>query len=194
MASSGSCARAPRGATCRSGTVPGRRAMTGSSAGAAKGYGSGCSRPSRAGPMRRGSWSGPWWGSTAPVSARISTRPAPAASPRRLMGKKGEALLACEALGRSRGGFTTKLHLAVDGRGRPLAVRVTEGQRHESTQLAALLESIRVPRPRGRPRTRPSAATSGSAARRKDDRAAGRRASRPPSTGCGVGPSGASIA
>lgn len=36
-----------------------------------------------------------------------------------------------EALGRSRGGFTTKIHLACDARGRPLSVLVTEGQRHE---------------------------------------------------------------
>ena len=30
-----------------------------------------------------------------------------------------------EALGRSRGGLTTKIHLAVDGHGRPLALLVT---------------------------------------------------------------------
>jgi transposase len=62
-----------------------------------------------------------------------------------------------EALGRSRGGLTTKLHLACDGRGRPLAVVLTPGQRHESTQLVAVLDAIRVPRPggRGRPRKRP---------------------------------------
>jgi transposase len=53
--------------------------------------------------------------------------------------------------------LTTKLHLAVDGKGRPLGIVVTEGQRHESTQLERLLDSIRVPRPggRGRPRKRP---------------------------------------
>jgi hypothetical protein len=33
------------------------------------------------------------------------------------------------ALGRSRGGFTTKLHLACDGRGCSLAVVLTPGQR-----------------------------------------------------------------
>lgn len=60
-----------------------------------------------------------------------------------------------EALGRSRGGLTTKLHLAADGRGRPLTVRLTAGQRHESTQLALVLDGIRVPRPRGRSRKRP---------------------------------------
>jgi transposase len=60
-------------------------------------------------------------------------------------------------LGHSRGGLTTKLHLAVDGKGRPLAVTLTAGQRHESTQLAPLLDAISVPRPggQGRPRKRP---------------------------------------
>jgi transposase len=63
-----------------------------------------------------------------------------------------------EALGRSRGGFTTKLHLACDGKGRPLSVVVTPGQRHDSTQLGAVLDAIRVPRlgRRGRPRRRPT--------------------------------------
>ena len=62
-----------------------------------------------------------------------------------------------EALGRSRGGLTTKLHVACDGRGRLLSVILTPGQRHESTQLGAVLDAIRVPRPggRGRPRKRP---------------------------------------
>jgi hypothetical protein len=52
-------------------------------------------------------------------------------------------------LGHSRGGLTTKLHLAVDGKGRPLAVTLTAGQRHESTQLEPLLDGIGVPRPGG---------------------------------------------
>jgi transposase len=69
--------------------------------------------------------------------------------------KKGAVEGDNEALGRSRGGLSTKLHLAFDGRGRPLTVRLTEGQRHESTQLAAVLDGIAVPRERGRPRKRP---------------------------------------
>lgn len=51
--------------------------------------------------------------------------------------------------------MSTKLHLAFDGRGRPLSVVLTGGQRHESTQLEATLDGIRVPRKRGRPRKRP---------------------------------------
>jgi transposase len=49
------------------------------------------------------------------------------------------------------------VHLACDGKGRPLSIVITPGQRHDSTQLAPVLAGIRVPRPggRGRPRTRP---------------------------------------
>jgi transposase len=64
-----------------------------------------------------------------------------------------------EALGRSRGGFSTKLHLACDGKGRPLSVVLTPGQRHGSTQLEERLDAVRVPRPEGspgRPRKRPA--------------------------------------
>ncbi len=64
-----------------------------------------------------------------------------------------------EALGRSKGGFSTKLHLACDGKGRPLSVLLTPGQRHGSTQLVGLLDAVRVARPEGssgRPRKRPA--------------------------------------
>ncbi|MEW2266070.1 IS5 family transposase [Streptomyces sp. NPDC047853] len=60
------------------------------------------------------------------------------------------------ALGRSRGGLTTKIHLACDGKGQPLAILVTPGQRHDSVCARPLLERIRVPRTGpGRPRCRP---------------------------------------
>jgi transposase len=45
-------------------------------------------------------------------------------------------------LGRSRGDFSTKIHLTVDGLGNPLRVRLTAGQTHESTQAQALLEGL----------------------------------------------------
>ncbi|MFE5524492.1 IS5 family transposase [Streptomyces virginiae] len=61
-----------------------------------------------------------------------------------------------EGPGRSRGGFTSKIHLSADGRCRPLSLIVTPGQRADCTQFAAVLEKIRVPRPRaGRPRKKP---------------------------------------
>ncbi len=59
-------------------------------------------------------------------------------------------------MGRSRGGLTTKIHAAVDGHGRPLALVVTGGQRNDSAMLAEVLADIRVPRlGPGPPRTRP---------------------------------------
>lgn len=51
-----------------------------------------------------------------------------------------------EGLGRSRGGFTSKIHLGADGRCRPLSLVVTPGQRADCTQFIAVLEKIRVPR------------------------------------------------
>ena len=61
-----------------------------------------------------------------------------------------------EAIGRSRGGLSTKIHLAVDGRGRPLSILLTPGQAGDNPQLLALLDAIRVNEPRpGRPRKRP---------------------------------------
>ncbi|MFJ6598486.1 transposase [Streptomyces violaceusniger] len=60
-------------------------------------------------------------------------------------------------MGRSRGGLTTKVHLACDGKSRPLAILVTPGQRHDSICARTLLERIRVPRTGlGRPRCRPA--------------------------------------
>ena len=61
------------------------------------------------------------------------------------------------ALGRSRGGFGTKLHLVTDGAGLPLAVVVSPGQAHESKYVAPVLEQIRIRQPVGRPRQRPAA-------------------------------------
>ena len=59
------------------------------------------------------------------------------------------------ALGRSRGGYGSKIHLACDGKGLPMAVTVTAGQRHEATQFEAVMGRVRVPGRVGRPRTRP---------------------------------------
>jgi transposase len=47
-----------------------------------------------------------------------------------------------QALGRSRGGFSTKIHVLVDGLGNPLRVRLTAGQCHDSPHAAALLEGL----------------------------------------------------
>ncbi|MFJ6785612.1 IS5 family transposase [Streptomyces yangpuensis] len=75
------------------------------------------------------------------------------AEPRRPPGGGGAG---GEGLGRSRGGFTTKLHLSADGRCRPLSLIVTPGQRADCTQFKTVLEKIRVLRiGPGRPRKKP---------------------------------------
>lgn len=61
-----------------------------------------------------------------------------------------------EALGRSRGGFSTKIHLRAEGDGKPMAFVLSGSERHESKFLAPLLETGAVVRAgRGRPRIRP---------------------------------------
>ena len=60
-----------------------------------------------------------------------------------------------EALGRSQGGFSTKLHLRAEGHGRPITAVLTGGERHEQIALEALLDGGAIRRPgRGRPRLR----------------------------------------
>lgn len=86
-------------------------------------------------------------------------------------GPAGGGGQAGECLGRSRGGFTTKIHLSADGRCRPLSVVLTPGQHGDSPQLRPVLEAIRVPRlGPGRPRTRPDSLA--------DDKACSSRANR----------------
>jgi transposase len=61
-----------------------------------------------------------------------------------------------EALGRSRGGLSTKLHLLADARSRPLVHLVSPGQRGDTLAYAPLMARLSVPRPRSGPaRTRP---------------------------------------
>ena len=58
-------------------------------------------------------------------------------------------------MGRSRGGFGSKIHLLVDGNGTPLEVDVTAGQVHDSKRLEPILKKVRVKQKRGRPKSRP---------------------------------------
>jgi transposase len=121
--------------------------------------------------------------------------------------KKAAAGPGREGLGRSRGGLTTKIHLAADARCRPLARILTPGQHGDCPQFIPLMGQVRIARPgTGRPRTRPGAALGdkaySSAANRaylrrrgitavipvKEDqknnrRARGRRGGRPPAFG-----------
>lgn len=71
-------------------------------------------------------------------------------------GKRSKQASNREGLGHSRGGLTSKIHLAADHRCRPLVVLTSEGQRHDSLAFQAVISAIRVPRQgRGRPRSRP---------------------------------------
>jgi transposase len=60
------------------------------------------------------------------------------------------------ALGRSRGGLTTKLHLGCEQGQKPMSIVLTAGHRGDSPRFIPVLAGIRVPRAGGgRPRTRP---------------------------------------
>ncbi|WP_369167910.1 transposase [Streptomyces sp. R28] len=57
---------------------------------------------------------------------------------------------------RSRGGLTTKIHVAAEGHCRPLALLITPGQRGGCSQFEPVMDKIRVPRTGlGRPRRTP---------------------------------------
>ncbi|MFJ8924284.1 IS5 family transposase [Streptomyces sp. NPDC102415] len=60
------------------------------------------------------------------------------------------------AIGRSRGGLTTNIHLVADGRYRPLAFVLTVGQAGEAPAFTNVMARLRAPCRRERPRTRPS--------------------------------------
>ena len=60
------------------------------------------------------------------------------------------------AIGRSRGGLTTKNHLVSDGKGRALAFVLTPGQAADTSMLADTLDQVRVAGVAGRERTRPA--------------------------------------
>ncbi|WP_420538744.1 IS5 family transposase [Nonomuraea africana] len=61
-----------------------------------------------------------------------------------------------EALGRSRGGLSTKVHLVADRRCRPIARIISPGQHGDSPYFRRVLEGVRIQRRGlGRPRKRP---------------------------------------
>ena len=79
-------------------------------------------------------------------------------------------------LGRSRGGWTSKLHLACEQGRRPLSLLVTAGQRGDSPQFTSVIERIGVPRVGpGRARTRPDRVLADKAYSSKANRAYLRR-------------------
>lgn len=62
-----------------------------------------------------------------------------------------------EALGWSKGGFSTKIHLRCEGNGLPITFVLTVGERHEAVVFETLMEQGEIKRSgAGRPRIRPS--------------------------------------
>lgn len=55
------------------------------------------------------------------------------------------------ALGYSRGGFGTKVHLLIESHGIPVGIYLTGGERHESKAFEPLMKHVLVPRHRGHP-------------------------------------------
>jgi transposase len=59
-----------------------------------------------------------------------------------LLGLKKNRTQHEQALGRSRGGFSTKLHILADGLGNPLRLHLTAGQCHDSPHAPVLLAGL----------------------------------------------------
>lgn len=58
------------------------------------------------------------------------------------------------AIGRSRGGLSTKIHALVDGKGRPLVLLVAPGQGGDAPMFTHLMDQLKIRRSGpGRPRT-----------------------------------------
>ena len=47
-------------------------------------------------------------------------------------------------MGRSRGGLTTKVHALVDSEGRPIALKLTEGQAHDGRSAADMFGTVQA--------------------------------------------------
>jgi transposase len=76
---------------------------------------------------------------------------------RRRGSKKGASAqesLEKQALGRSRGGFSTKIHVLCEGQGLPITVELTPGQQHEATMIESLLDGVSIRGKPGPPRQR----------------------------------------
>jgi len=70
--------------------------------------------------------------------------------------RKAERRLDGEALGRSRGGLSTKIHIRAEGLGKPVTFTLTGGELHDSKAFATLMGSGWIKRlGRGRPRLKP---------------------------------------
>ena len=69
--------------------------------------------------------------STVPLFARINM-------------PRGPKKYGAQAIGRSRGGLSTKIHVATDALGNPMRCRLTGGEAHDITQGPALMEGFQT--------------------------------------------------
>jgi transposase len=123
MLCSGLQGLAPRGGTCPNDSGRGIRSTDDSTVGANAGSGT-IARNARG--RRR----------TSKPIARLDDRSSPPTCGGRKRGQDSQGL------GRSRGGFSTKIHVAVDGEGQPVKLHLTEGERHDVTCAEILLEGL----------------------------------------------------
>ena len=90
-----------------------------------------------------------------------------------LTGTKAAKPAEREALGRSQGGLTTKVHMLADSGCQPLARVTSAAQRHDSLAFTPLMDRLKIARRgRGRSRTRPGqvlAASDNATAARVDE-------------------------
>src|SRR5699024_1962887 len=144
------------GATCPTISVPGRRCGSATGPGLRTGPGIASSTRCWSAPTRTGSWTGRSR-STPRSAVRTSTAPTSSAPQGALWNHKNlREEPPDHALGRSRGGLSTKIHQLVDGHGLPLVILCGPGQGGDSPMLGPLLDGLSVARPGpGRPRTRP---------------------------------------
>jgi transposase len=76
----------------------------------------------------------------------VPTRPLRGREKKTSLRNPGEP--ADHALGRSKGGFGTKVHVVCDGRGQPLGLVLTPGQQHESTVFEVVMTTVEtLPQP-----------------------------------------------
>lgn len=75
-----------------------------------------------------------WGGSQDDPDDRFHRHPRPSSGSRRKRGAQNQAL------GRSRGGFTSKIHARTNGEGLPLAFVITPGEAHDATAYDELMD------------------------------------------------------
>src|SRR5215469_10175988 len=156
-ASSGTCTPAPPGGTFPNATVPGRLSTTASTAGAGTAPGLGSSTPCCCVWTSKDSSTATYGWSMLPSSVPAGPPPGRKKNPGVLPRLGGPESMQVQepqdhALGRSQGGFGTKVHLVCDGHGTVLAVWVTPGQCHESQAFTVVLLRAKRPRQAGRRR------------------------------------------